>query len=106
MAFEGLSSKLQEFTKKLRGNTRITESDLKEMLKNAIFSMIQDCCDKYNVLLSGTKRMLLCFRRNIYRTKKMSEVFSGQKRCFFTTLLSWHMVNKSKIYLLDILFVR
>ena len=32
MAFEGLSSKLQEFTKKLRGKTRITESDLKEML--------------------------------------------------------------------------
>ena len=31
MAFEGLSSKLQEFTKKLRGKTRITESDLKEM---------------------------------------------------------------------------
>ena len=25
MAFEGLSSKLQEFTKKLRGKTRITE---------------------------------------------------------------------------------
>jgi signal recognition particle subunit SRP54 len=33
MAFEGLSSKLQEFTKKLRGKTRITEADLKEMLR-------------------------------------------------------------------------
>ena len=33
MAFEGLSEKLQSITKKLRGKTRITESDLKEMLR-------------------------------------------------------------------------
>ena len=30
MAFEGLSSKLQDITRKLRGKARITESDLKE----------------------------------------------------------------------------
>ena len=30
MAFEGLSSKLQEVTRKLRGKARITESDLKK----------------------------------------------------------------------------
>ena len=33
MAFEGLSSKLQDITKRLRGKARITESDLKEMLR-------------------------------------------------------------------------
>ena len=33
MAFEGLSEKLQSITKKLRGKARITESDLKEMLR-------------------------------------------------------------------------
>ena len=29
MAFEGLSSRLQEITRKLRGKARITEGDLK-----------------------------------------------------------------------------
>lgn len=29
MAFEGLSSRLQEITRKMRGKARITESDLK-----------------------------------------------------------------------------
>ena len=33
MAFEGLSSRLQEVTRKLRGKARITESDLKEVLR-------------------------------------------------------------------------
>ena len=33
MAFEGLSSRLQEITRKLRGKARISESDLKEMLR-------------------------------------------------------------------------
>ena len=33
MAFDGLSSKLQDFTRKLRGKSRITESDLKEITK-------------------------------------------------------------------------
>ena len=36
MAFEGLSSRLQEITRKLRGKARITESDLKEVLKEVI----------------------------------------------------------------------
>ena len=31
MAFEGLSSRLQEITRKLKGKARITESDLKEV---------------------------------------------------------------------------
>lgn len=41
MAFEGLSSKLQEFTKKLRGKTRITESDLKEMLREVKLALLE-----------------------------------------------------------------
>ena len=31
MAFEGLSSRLQEITRKIRGKARITESDLREV---------------------------------------------------------------------------
>ena len=41
MAFEGLSSKLQEVTRKLRGKARITESDLKEMLREVKLSLLE-----------------------------------------------------------------
>ena len=41
MAFEGLSSKLQEFTKRLRGKTRINESDLKEMLREVKLALLE-----------------------------------------------------------------
>ena len=33
MAFEGLSSKLQNIANKFRGKARVTEADLKEMLR-------------------------------------------------------------------------
>jgi len=41
MAFEGLSSKLQDITKKLRGKARITESDLKEMLREVKLALLE-----------------------------------------------------------------
>ena len=41
MAFEGLSSKLQEITRKLRGQARITESDLKEMLREVKLALLE-----------------------------------------------------------------
>ena len=41
MAFEGLSSKLQNITKKLRGKARITESDLKEMLREVKLALLE-----------------------------------------------------------------
>lgn len=41
MAFEGLSSKLQEITRKLRGKARITETDLKEMLREVKLAMLE-----------------------------------------------------------------
>lgn len=41
MAFEGLSSKLQEFTRKLKGKARITESDLKEMLREVKLALLE-----------------------------------------------------------------
>ena len=40
MAFDGLSSKLQDFTRKLRGKSRITESDLKEMLREVKLALL------------------------------------------------------------------
>ena len=41
MAFEGLSSKLQNITNKLRGKARITESDLKEMLREVKLALLE-----------------------------------------------------------------
>ena len=41
MAFEGLSSRLQEITKKLRGKARITDSDLKEMLREVKLALLE-----------------------------------------------------------------
>ena len=41
MAFEGLSSKLQDITKKLRGKARITESDLKEILREVKLALLE-----------------------------------------------------------------
>ena len=41
MAFEGLSAKLQEVTRKLRGKARITESDLNEMLREVKLALLE-----------------------------------------------------------------
>ena len=40
MAFEGLSSRLQEITRKIRGKA-ITESDLKEMLREVKLALLE-----------------------------------------------------------------
>ncbi len=41
MAFEGLSSRLQEITRKLKGKARITESDLKDVLKEVKLALLE-----------------------------------------------------------------
>ena len=41
MAFEGLSSRLQEITRKLKGKTRVTESDLKEVLREVKLALLE-----------------------------------------------------------------
>ena len=41
MAFEGLSSRLQEITRKLKGQARINESDLKEMLREVKLALLE-----------------------------------------------------------------
>ena len=41
MAFEGLSNRLQEITRKLRGKARITQSDLKEMLREVKLALLE-----------------------------------------------------------------
>ena len=41
MAFEGLSSRLQEITRKLKGKARITESDLKEVLREVKVALLE-----------------------------------------------------------------
>ena len=57
MAFDGLSSRLQEITRKLRGKARISEADLKEVAKeNAknIWDMTWAEVQKYNVVSTKT----------------------------------------------------
>ena len=41
MAFEGLSAKLQEVTRKLRGKARITEGDLKEVMREVKLALLE-----------------------------------------------------------------
>ena len=41
MAFEGLSSRLQDITNKFRGKARVTESDLKEMLREVKLALLE-----------------------------------------------------------------
>ena len=41
MAFEGLSSRLQDITRKLSGKARITESDLKEILREVKLALLE-----------------------------------------------------------------
>ena len=49
MAFEGLSSRLQEITRKIRGKARITESDLKEMLREVKLALLE-ADDNYKIV--------------------------------------------------------
>lgn len=41
MAFEGLSSRLQEITNKFKGKARVTEQDLKEMLREVKLALLE-----------------------------------------------------------------
>ncbi len=41
MAFESLSEKLQEFTRKLRGKARINESELDDMLREVKLALLE-----------------------------------------------------------------
>ena len=41
MAFEGLSYKLQDITRKFKGKARVTESDLKEMLREVKLALLE-----------------------------------------------------------------
>ena len=41
MAFEGLSSRLQEITRKIKGEARITESNMKDMLREVKLALLE-----------------------------------------------------------------
>ena len=41
MAFDGLSARLQEITRKLKGKARITEDDLKEVLREVKLALLE-----------------------------------------------------------------
>ena len=60
MAFEGLSSRLQAITRKLGGKARITESDLKEVMREVKLALLEADVnykivrDEMTELLGGT----------------------------------------------------
>ena len=41
MAFEGLSARLQDITKKIKGEARITESNMKDMLREVKLALLE-----------------------------------------------------------------
>ena len=64
MAFEGLSSRLQEITRKIRGKARITESDLKEMLREVKLALLEA-----DVNYKIVKEFIATIRRKSIRSK-------------------------------------
>ena len=73
MAFEGLSSRLQEITRKLKGKARITESDLKEVLREVKVALLEadvnykivkdfiKVIEEKSLVLSGPRRPICTF---------------------------------------------
>lgn len=41
MAFEGLSSRLQDITRRIKGEARITESNMKDMLREVKLALLE-----------------------------------------------------------------
>ena len=54
MAFESLGARLQEITRKLKGKARITESDLKEVLREVKLALLEADVN-YKVVKDFTK---------------------------------------------------
>ena len=80
MAFEGLSSRLQEITKKLRGKARITDSDLKEMLREVKLALLEADVN-FKVVKTFVKSRVFYFkaftRVKEYRHKLLRELIPG-----------------------------
>ena len=70
MAFEGLSSRLQEITRKIKGKARITESDLKEMLREVKLALLEA-----DVNYKIVKEFIASVRRKSIRSR-CNEVFN------------------------------
>ena len=75
MAFEGLSSRLQEITRKIRGKARITESDLKEMLREVKLALLEADVN-YQVVKEFTNNVKeKALGEEVRKSLKPSEVF-------------------------------
>ena len=76
MAFEGLSSKLQEITRKLKGKARITESDLKEMLREVKLALLEA-----DVNYKIVKEFTVSIQENALRTRRTKIVNTRTTSC-------------------------
>ena len=63
MAFEGLSSRLQEITRKLKGKARITESDLKDMLREVKLALLEADVISFFSFARLLKNLFLIFNK-------------------------------------------
>lgn len=76
MAFEGLSSKLQEITRKLKGKARITESDLKEMLREVKLALLEA-----DVNYKIVKEFIMSIQEKALRTRRTKIINTGATSC-------------------------
>ena len=76
MAFENLGSRLQEITRKLRGKARISESDLKEVLREVKLALLEADVN-YKVVKEFTKAV----EEKAIRTKRLEVAYSRRASC-------------------------
>ena len=74
MAFEGLSSRLQEITRKLKGKARITEKDLKEMLREVKLALLEA-----DVNYKIVKEFISCIEEKALGQDVISSLTPGQQ---------------------------
>ena len=76
MAFEGLSERLQGITKKLRGKARVTEADLKEVLREVKLALLEA-----DVNYKIVKDFIAVIRRKSIRSRCFKISYSRRTSC-------------------------
>ncbi len=74
MAFEGLSSRLQEITRKFKGKARVTESDLKDMLREVKLALLEA-----DVNYKIVKDFITCINEKAFGQDVLKSLTPGQQ---------------------------
>ena len=94
MAFEGLSSKLQEITRKLKGKARITESDLKEMLREVKLALLEADVN-YKIVKETTYYR---YRDKLWRYSGDVRYYYPQNKVIGSDVIEFYKESPSEIY--------